>query len=44
MNLLLGEPGAVGGGGSHAVLVDRRIVADDLGGREPGRERVEHDA
>jgi ribbon-helix-helix CopG family protein len=43
VNLLLREPGAVGSGGSHAVFVDRRIVADDVGGREPSGERVEYD-
>jgi hypothetical protein len=31
------------GSRSHAVFVDRRIVAHDVGGGEPGCERVEHD-
>ncbi len=43
MYLLLRKPCAIGGGGSHAVFVDRRIVTDDVSGREPSRERVEYD-
>jgi hypothetical protein len=44
VDLLLGDPRGVGRGGSYAALVDREIVADDVGRGVTSRQCVEHHA
>ena len=41
VDLLLGDPRGIRHGGSYAALVDRRVVADDVGRGVPGGECVE---
>ena len=43
VDLLFGDPRCVRNGRSYAALVDRRVVADDVGRGVPGGECVEHD-
>lgn len=43
VDLLLGDPRGIRHGGSYAALVDRRVVADDVGRGVASGECVQHD-